>query len=94
MPVFLDQMFRAFPWQEGLGHTLLKKHLFLHLVHDIRRLGVPSNTNYAIGETTHKVICKEPSRRTNMRAGTFERQTSMQYVENLTILKAFRNHPE
>jgi hypothetical protein len=94
MPVFLDQIFRAFPRQEGSGHTLVKNHLFLHLVHDIRRLGVPSNTNSAIGETTHKVICKEPGRRTNMSAGTFERQTSMRYVENLTILRAFRDHPE
>jgi hypothetical protein len=94
MPVFLDQIFRAFPRQEGSGHTLVKNHLFLHLVHDIRRLGVPSNTNSAIGETTHKVICKEPGRRTNMSADTFERQTSMRYVENLTILRAFRDHPE
>jgi hypothetical protein len=93
MPVFLDQIFRAFPRQEGSGHTLVKNHLFLHLVHDIRRLGVPSNTNSAIGETTHKVICKEPGRRTNMSAGTFEKQTSMRYIENLTILRAFRDHP-
>jgi hypothetical protein len=94
MPVFLDQIFRTFPRQEGSGHTLVKNHLFVHLVHDIQRLGVPSNTNSAIGETTHKVICKEPGRRTNMCASTFERQTSLRYVENLTIVRAFRDHPE
>jgi hypothetical protein len=94
IPVFLDQIIRTFPRSEGSGNNLIKNHLFLHLVHDIKRLGVPSNTNSAIGEMCHKVICKETGRRTNMSALTFEKQTSVRYVENLTILRAFCDHPE
>jgi hypothetical protein len=73
---------------------LIKNHLFLHLVYDIRRLGVPGNTNSAIGEMCHKILCKETGRRTNMSACTFERQTSLRYVENLTVLRAYCDHPE
>jgi hypothetical protein len=94
MPVFLDQVIRTFPRHEGSGNNLIKNHLFLHLVYDIRRLGVPGNTNSAIGEMCHKILCKETGRRTNMSASTFERQTSLRYVENLTVLRAYCDHPE
>ena len=94
IPQFLDQVFRTFNRHEGAGNNLIKNHLFLHLAFDIRRMGVPANTNSGIGEMCHKVICKETGKRTNMSSLTFERQTARRYVENLSVIRAFSDHPD
>jgi hypothetical protein len=94
LPKFLDQVFRTFNRHEGAGNNLIKNHLFLHLTFDISRFGVPANTNSGIGEMCHKVICKETGRRTNMSSITFERQTARRYVENLSVLRAYYDHPD
>ena len=94
MPRFLDQILRTFNREEGAGNNLIKNHLFLHLAFDILRLGVPGNFNSSIGELCHKIICKITGRRTNMNSLSFGIQTGLRYVENLTVERAYVDHPE
>ena len=47
---FLDQYYRGFPRKVGKQQNLIKNHLVLHLVRDIRRLGSPENFNSGPGE--------------------------------------------
>jgi hypothetical protein len=93
IPNFLDQVFRSFNRLDGAGNNLVKSHFPLHLCDDITRLGSPQNYNSGPGETLHKVSVKEPGRRTNMNAKTFEFQCANRYIENLTIGRCYLDHP-
>lgn len=93
IPIFLDQVLRAFPRTEGAGNNLIKNHLLLHLVEDQRRFASSKNVDSGPGESLHKTTAKETGRRTNMSAETFEKQTSNRYCENLTTNRAYADHP-
>ena len=93
LPAFLDQVFRSFNRIEGTGNNLMKNHLPLHLCDDTERFGSPQNTNSGPGEKLHQVSVKEPGRRTNMQARTFEAQCAKRCVENLTISRSYLDHP-
>jgi hypothetical protein len=94
IPHFLDQLLRTFPRTEGVGDNIIKNHLFLHLVFDLRRLAMASNFTSGVGEMVHKTVCKETGRRTNMHASTFEENTAKRYVENLAIRRSHIDHPD
>ena len=94
IPDFLDQVLRTFARQEGVGDNLVKNHLPSHFIQDIRRLGAGPNFDSGVGESLHKTAAKETGRRTNMNSATFEFQTGIRYVENLSIHRGCCDHPK
>lgn len=90
---FLDQVLRTFSRSEGAGNNLIKNHILLHLIWDIKRLASCLNVDSGTGESLHKTAAKETGRRTNMSSKTFEEQTGKRYCENLTTNRGYADHP-
>ena len=71
----------------------MKFHLPLHLADDILDNGPPTGYDSSIGESHHKTVAKQTSQQTQMRLDKLEEQTSLQYVENVVIEKAYNSLP-
>ncbi len=54
--------------EEGFGMKIIKFHLMLHIVDDIRRFGSPGSYFSGVGESTLKVKAKQTGRWTQMSA--------------------------
>ena len=95
IPVFLDQVFRAFDRTKvtTVGNNTIKAHYPHHLRLNIEKGGSPQNTNSGVGEHLHITAAKETGRNTNMNRSTFELQTGRRYNENLVIDRSYVDHP-
>ena len=89
MPMFLEHYKSCVNW----SCKFLKFHLPLHLADDILDNGPPTGYNSSIGESHHKTVAKQTSWQTQMRLDKLEEQTSLQYVENVVIEKAYNSLP-
>ena len=89
MPMFLEH------YKSCVNRSckFLKFHLPLHLADDILGNGPPTGFDSSIGESNHKIIAKQTSRRTQKQSNVLDEQTSLQYVENIIIEKASQSIP-
>ena len=93
IPAILDFLKKTINRTKGNGMKIIKYHLCLHHVDDIRRFGSMRNYDSCIGERHHCTEVKKPSKNTQRRKCNFEFQTAQRYVENVVISKALSNFP-
>jgi hypothetical protein len=74
--------------KHGSGLLVIKFHLCLHFLDNQLDFGVTSNVDTGPKESNHKCNAKKPSGQTQIRADTFELQTSRRYIETLILDKA------
>ena len=67
----------------GNGNQSLKDHQTMHIPHQIRRFGIPSNYDGGIGERHLKSMTKEPARMTQRRELLLSLQSCNRYYEKL-----------
>jgi hypothetical protein len=85
MPMIMDFIKKTINRRTGNGMKLVKFHLLLHYVDDIRRFGSMRNFDSCIGERHHCTEVKDPAQQTQRRKINFEKQTAIRYYENLLI---------
>jgi hypothetical protein len=85
MPLIMDFIKSTLNRQDGNGMKIVKFHLLLHYVDDIRRFGSMRNYDSCIGERHHCTEVKDPAQQTQRRKVNFERQTALRYYDNLLI---------
>lgn len=71
--------------QRGNQLKIVKFHLMLHVVDDIRRFGVSANFSSGPSESRHKSHCKAPGKHTQRRRESFIEQVQSRYIEHLSI---------
>ena len=87
IPAILEFVKNTLNRREGNGMKIIKYHLCLHFVDDIRRFGSMKNYDSCIGERHHCTEVKNPAKRTQRRKQNFEYQTAKQQIENIIIYK-------
>ena len=85
IPPLMTRFKNTIDRQEGNQMKIIKFHLMLHVVDDIRRFGLPPNFSTGPSESRHKSHCKEPGRHTQRRAETFISQVQRRFNEQLAI---------
>ena len=85
IPLIMDFIKCTLNRQDGNGMKIIKFHLMLHFVDDIRRFGSMRNYDSCIGERHHCTEVKDPAQQTQRRKNNFEKQTAFRYYENLLI---------
>lgn len=85
IPAILDFYKNTLNRKEGNGMKIIKFHLCLHYVDDIRRFGSMRNYDSCIGERHHCTEVKDPARHTQRRKCQFEIQTAQRYVDNVVV---------
>jgi hypothetical protein len=88
IPAILDFIKNTLNRTEGNGMKIIKFHLCLHYVDDIRRYGSMRNFDSCIGERHHCSEVKDPAKHTQRRRDKFEIQTATRYVDNIIISRA------
>lgn len=83
IPRFLEMVKRVLHRVEGKGMAIIKFHLPLHMIDDLKRFGSPLNVDSGIGEHNHIANVKEPARRTQRRVDSLEFQTATRLSENI-----------
>jgi len=83
IPKFLDMAKRVLDRSDGKGLAIVKFHLPLHMIDDLRRFGSPLNVDSGIGEHNHISNVKEPARRTQRTVQSLEFQTANRVSENI-----------
>ena len=79
------QVDQVSPQQHGMGTSLIKSHLVLHLFEDMLDHGVPENVKSAYAESVHIPLAKVTSQNTKIRAVSFTKQAGHRYIENLVV---------
>ena len=75
-----------------MGNNTLKNHSWVHAIPDCRSHGNQLNVDSSIGESNHKVLVKQPGRRTQMRSDTFDEKTASFSIEHILINQACATH--
>ena len=71
IPAILDFVKNTINRREGNGMKIIKYHLGLHFVDDVRRFGSMRNYDSCIGERHHCTEVKNPAERTQRRKQSF-----------------------
>mgnify|MGYP000299811063 CR=1 FL=1 len=71
--------------KHGMKKNQIKYHISLHTPSNQEEFGVTANVDSGPMESNHKTNAKRPCNRTQRRAGTFEKQTSRRYVEDVIV---------
>jgi hypothetical protein len=74
---------------ESMQWCIIKFHMILHMAQNIIDFGVPSNIDTSPMEHNHIENAKNPSKGTQLRAYSIERQTAQRYYENLVVQHAY-----
>ena len=85
IPAILDFVKNTLNRTKGNGMKIIKYHLCLHFVDDVRRFGSMPNYDSCIGERHHCTEVKNPAKRTQRRKLNFDYQTAKQQVDNILI---------
>ena len=93
IPPLMERFKKTVDRQNGNQMRIIKFHLMLHVVDDIRRFGLPSNFSTGPSESRHKSHCKQPGSHTQRRSETFVQQVQTRYNEQLAIEMA-ANDPQ
>jgi hypothetical protein len=90
MPLIMDFIKSTLNRQDGNGMKIVKFHLLLHYVDDVKRFGSMRNYDSCIGERHHCTEVKDPAQQTQRRKVNFEKQTALRYYDNLLISRGQR----
>ena len=91
---FLVHYKRICKRREGNEMKILKYHLMVHVIDDIKRLGAPQNVNGGPCESNF-IPQKREAKRTQKRSDTFTKQMAMRMHENLIFSHALnKKHNE
>ena len=85
MPPLMHRLKVTVDRQSGNQMKLIKFHLLLHVVDDIRRFGTPQNYSSGPSESRHKLHSKKPSKNTQKRLETFHQQVQIRHAERVAI---------
>ena len=94
IPLIMDFIKKTMNRREGNGMKIIKFHLLLHLVDDIKRFGSMRNYDSCIGERHHCTEIKDPAQQTQRRKVNFEKQTALRYYDNVLISIGQREFPK